>query len=135
MGEGDRLLLGNCFFRVRLVEPCRPGLEGVVDGYVIVVSMNGRAACYEAETGERLWEEKLGVKGQFAASPLVVDGHVMIQNVYGGATVVIKPGPKLEIVGINELGAEVDEVFRATLAPIRGRIFSRSLSTLYCVGR
>ncbi len=39
------------------------------------------------------------------------------------------------MVAVNELGAEVDEVFRATLAPIQGRIFARSLSTLYCIGK
>lgn len=105
----------------------------VVDGYVIVVSMSGRAACYEAATGKRLWEEKLGVKGQFAASPLVMGGHVLIPNVYGGGTVVIQPGPELEVVAVNELGAEVDELFRATLAPIQGRMYVRSLSALYCV--
>jgi outer membrane protein assembly factor BamB len=106
----------------------------VVDGRLIVVSMSGTASCYDAKTGERLWEEKLGVKGQFAASPLVIDGHVLIQNVYGGGTVVIKPGPERDIVAINELGAEVSELFRATLAPIQGRMFARSLSMLYCIG-
>lgn len=106
----------------------------VVDGRLIVVSMSGTASCYDAKTGERLWEEKLGVKGQFAASPLVIDGLVLIQNVYGGGTVVIKPGPERDIVAINELGAEVSELFRATLAPIQGRMFARSLSMLYCIG-
>ena len=106
----------------------------VVGGHVIVVSMSGKAACYEAKTGRRLWEEPLGVKGQFAASPLVMRGHVLIPNVYGGGTVVLKPGPRKEIVAVNELGAEVDELFRATLAPIQGRMFVRSLSMLYCIG-
>ncbi|NNC87948.1 MAG: PQQ-binding-like beta-propeller repeat protein [Akkermansiaceae bacterium] len=105
----------------------------VVDGFLLVVSMSGTASCYDARTGKLHYEEKLGVKGEFAASPLVVDGHILIQNVYGGATVVIKPGKKLEIVSINELGADVSEIFRATLAPVRGEIFARSLSTLYCI--
>lgn len=106
----------------------------VVDGHLIVISMSGTAACYEAETGRLLWEEKLGVKGQFAASPLVLRGHVLIPNEYGGGTVVIKPGPEFEVVAVNELGTEVDEIFRATLAPIQGQIFARSLSVLYCIG-
>lgn len=107
----------------------------VVDGYLIVVSMSGKASCYDAKTGKIHWEEKLGVKGEFASAPLVVNGHVLLQNVYGGGTLVIKPGKKLEIVSNNSLGAEVSEMFRATLAPIKGQIFARSVTTLYCIGK
>lgn len=106
----------------------------VVDGYLIVVSMSGKASCYDAKTGEIHWEEKLGVKGEFASAPLVMNGHVLLQNVYGGGTLVIKPGKKLEIVSHNSLGAEVSEMFRATLAPIQGQFFARSFSMVYCIG-
>ena len=68
------------------------------------------------------------------AAPLVVNGHLMFQTVYGGKTVVIKPGRKFEVVGVNDLGAEVDEAFRATLSPINGKIYARSHSMLYCIG-
>lgn len=107
----------------------------VVDGYLIVVSMSGKASCYDAKTGEIHWEEKLGVKGEFASAPLVVKGHVLLQNVYGGGVLVIKPGKTLEIVSQNSLGAEVSEMFRATLAPIEGQIFARSFSTVYCIAK
>ena len=107
----------------------------VVDGYLFVVSMSGTATCYDAKSGKVHWEEKLGVKGEFASAPLVVKGHVFIQNVYGGGTLVIKPANKLEIVSNNSVGAEMSEIFRATLAPIKGQIFARSLSTLYCIGK
>ena len=107
----------------------------VVDGYVLVVSMSGTATCYDAGNGEVYWKEKLGVKGEFASAPLVVNGHVLIQNVYGGGTLVIKPGRKLEIISNNSVGAEVSEMFRATLSPIRGQIFARSFSTVYCIGK
>ena len=107
----------------------------VVDGYLFVVSMSGTATCYDAKSGKVHWEEKLGVKGEFASAPLVVKGHIFIQNVYGGGTLVIKPANKLEIVSNNSVGAEMSEIFRATLAPIKGQIFARSLSTLYCIGK
>lgn len=106
----------------------------VVDGRMIVVSLSGKVTCYEAATGKVEWEDKLGVKGEFASSPLVVDGHILIQNAYAGETLVIKPGKALEIVHHNKLGAEVDEMFRAALVPAPGRIYARSLSTLYCIG-
>lgn len=107
----------------------------VVDGYLLVVSMSGKATCYDAKTGKIYWEEKLGVKGEFASAPLVLKGHVLLQNVYGGGVLVIKPGKNLEIVANNSLGAEVSEMFRATLAPIKGQIFARSFSTVYCIGK
>lgn len=107
----------------------------VVDGFVLVVSMSGKASCYDAQTGEVHWEEKLGVKGEFAAAPLVVKGHVLLQNVYGGETLVIKPGKTMKIVARNSLGAPKSEMFRATLAPIQGQIFARSLTTVYCLGK
>ena len=106
----------------------------VVDGYLLVVSMSGKASCYDAKTGKVYWEEKLGVKGEFASAPLVVKGHVLLQNVYGGGVLVVKPGKKLEIVSNNSLGAEVSEIFRSTLAPVKGQVFARSLSTVYCIG-
>ncbi|YCM44530.1 PQQ-binding-like beta-propeller repeat protein [Verrucomicrobiaceae bacterium 227] len=107
----------------------------VVDGYLLVVSMSGTATCYDARTGKEYWKEKLGVKGEFASAPLVVKGHVFIQNVYGGGTLVIKPGKKLEIVSNNSLGAEPSEMFRSTLSPIKGQLFTRSFSTVYCIGK
>ncbi len=85
-------------------------------------------------TGEIYWEERLGGKGEFAASPLVANGHVFAQTVYGGETIVIKPGKKLNVISRNGLGVGSKELFRATLAPIKGRIYARSLSTLYCIG-
>jgi len=106
----------------------------VVGDFLIVVSMSGLASCYDAGTGRIHWQEHLGVKGEYAAAPLVVDGHVLIQSVYGGKTVVLKPGKRFEVIRTNVLGAEVDEIFRACLAPIGGRIYARSLSMLYCIG-
>ena len=64
----------------------------------------------------------------------MIDGHVLIQSVYGGKTVVIKPGRRFDVRGINDLGGDVDEIFRSCLAPIQGNIYARSLSKLYCVG-
>lgn len=106
----------------------------VVGDFLIVISMSGLASCYDAGTGRIHWQEHLGVKGEYAAAPLVVNGHVLIQSVYGGKTVVLKPGKRFEVIRTNVLGAEVDEIFRAGLAPIGGRIYARALSMLYCIG-
>ena len=107
----------------------------VVGDYVIVASMSGMASCYDAKTGEVYWSsERLPIqRGQYAASPLVANGLVYLQCVYGGDTVVIKPGKELEVVAVNSLGAPGGEIFRATLAPIGGNLYARSERVVYCV--
>ncbi len=104
----------------------------VVGDYLLVVSMSGIATCYDAHTGETLWTERL--EGEFAGSPLVANGLVYLQTVAGGETYVIRPGKTLDIVSRNSLGADSQEQFRASLAPIGDKLYARSFSMLYCIG-
>ena len=106
-----------------------------VDGFVVVVDMGGVGACFDAKTGAILWNDRIGLKGECAASPLVANGNVYFQNVFGGEVYVIKPGKEMNVVSVNPLGAASDEIFRATLAPIQGDLFARSQTALYCIGK
>jgi outer membrane protein assembly factor BamB len=103
----------------------------VVGDFVIVSAMNGIATCYDAVTGKELWKERL--EGQFSSSPIAVGGLVFHQN-EAGKTVVIAPGPSLQVVARNSLDPAPDELFRASLTPVGGRIYSRSNRCLYCIG-
>ena len=103
-----------------------------IDGYLLVTSLNGIASCYEAATGKELWKERL--TGQFSSTPIAVDGLALYQN-EAGETTVIKPGPKFEVVARNTLSPAADEIFRASLTPVAGRIYSRSDKVLYCIGK
>ncbi|MEM6279135.1 MAG: PQQ-binding-like beta-propeller repeat protein [Verrucomicrobiota bacterium] len=108
----------------------------VVDGYLFITSMSGIASCYDAETGEVLYTERLFEEGavEIAAGPLVANGLVYLQTVNGGDVVVIRPGKELDIVAVNSLGEQAaDEIFRATLTPNDGKIFIRSGTTLYAI--
>ena len=104
----------------------------VAGDYVLVTSMNGIATCYDAKTGKEWWKERLN--GQFSSSPIVVDGLVLHQS-EAGETVVIAPGPTLQIAHRNTLGPAVGELFRASLVPAGGRIYARSDTCLYCIGK
>lgn len=106
----------------------------VVDGYVTIASMSGITSCYDADTGEVLWTERLGDGIEIAGAPLVANGLVYFQVVYGGDTIVVRPGKELDIVARNSVGAKGDEIFRASLVPIQGELFVRSGSVLYCIG-
>lgn len=103
----------------------------VVGDYLLVCSLPGIASCYDLKTGKEYWKERLG--GQFSSSPIAINGLVYHQN-EAGETVVIEPGPSLKIVARNTLGKAENELFRASLTPIRGRIYSRSNQALYCIG-
>ena len=104
----------------------------VAGGVVTVVSMDGVGVGYDEKTGEELWKDRLG--GKFTSSPIAANGLIYFQS-DSGETVVIKPGAKLEIVSRNSLPASDGEIFRASLTPSRGQIFSRSNNTLYCLGK
>jgi len=105
----------------------------VVGDYLFAIDMKGNAATtYEARTGKVLWTEK--IPGAFTASPVESGGLIYI-NTESGETLVIKPGPKLDLVSRNSIGERPGELFRASIAPINGRLYLRSDRALYCIGR
>ncbi len=102
----------------------------VVGNYLLVTALNGIASCYEADSGNLLWKERL--EGQFSSSPIAIGGLVLQQN-EAGTTFVIEPGPKLNVVARNTLGSAADEIFRASLTPVGTRVYSRSNRVLYAI--
>lgn len=97
--------------------------------YILVTDMKGVITCYDRDSGREVWKQR--VCESIASSPIAAAGLAYFQD-ETGQTVVIKPGPKLEMVARNSLGAE-NEIFRASLAPHAGRLLSRSQTTLYCI--
>jgi outer membrane protein assembly factor BamB len=104
----------------------------VIGKYVLVADMTGITTCYEGDTGKELWKERLN--GKFSSSPIAAGGLAYFQD-EAGVTSVIEPGPKMKLVARNELPASDDEIFRASLTPAAGQMFSRSDQMLYCIGR
>ncbi|MBI5686826.1 MAG: PQQ-like beta-propeller repeat protein [Verrucomicrobia bacterium] len=103
----------------------------VVSDYLFAIDMKGNATTYEARTGKVLWTEK--IPGAYTASPVESNGLIYL-NTESGETLVIKPGPKFDLVARNSIGDRAGELFRASIAPIAGRIYLRSNCALYCVG-
>lgn len=102
----------------------------VVGEFVLISSMSGVLTTYDAKSGKIHFTERLG--SALAASPLTANGLAYFQ-MENGEVVVIKPGKTLEIVARNTIGAARDEIFRASLSPIQGRLFARSRSVVYCI--
>jgi outer membrane protein assembly factor BamB len=61
---------------------------------------------YDARTGRKLYEQRLGNGGSFTSSPIVADGKIYVSD-EEGRTYVIKAGPQFELLGTNEAGAVV----------------------------
>jgi len=100
--------------------------------YFLVVSDGGIASCFKADSGERLWVQRIGT--HFSASAVTAGGLAYFLS-DDGLMVVIRPGSKLEIVAENRLTpAEQREDCHASPAISQEQIFVRGASQLYCIG-
>jgi outer membrane protein assembly factor BamB len=96
---------------------------------VYASTSQGIFKAYDARTGRRLYEQRLGSGGSFTSSPIVADGKIYISN-EEGQTYVIKAGPKFEVLSTNSLGEPV----LATPAVSDGCLFVRTPRHVVAVG-
>jgi outer membrane protein assembly factor BamB len=96
----------------------------VVGDELYVVSDKGIATCLDAKTGDVVWSERLG--GNFSSSPLFADGRIYVGN-RDGATSVIKPGRKFDLVATNQLDGQIF----ATPAAVGRAIYLRTDEAMY----
>ncbi|HZJ42672.1 MAG TPA: PQQ-binding-like beta-propeller repeat protein, partial [Pyrinomonadaceae bacterium] len=93
-------------------------------------SNNGVLTAYNAKTGERVYQERLGGTGApFTASPVASDGKLYFSS-EDGDIFVVKAGPKYEFLSKNPVG----EVLMATPAVSDGLIIVRGLNHLFAFG-
>lgn len=95
--------------------------------YFLIISDKGIASCFEADSGQRHWMERIGP--HYSASLVLADGLVHFLS-DAGVTTVIRPGVKFEVVATNELG----ENCFASPAVSQGRIYLRGEKHLYAIG-
>jgi outer membrane protein assembly factor BamB len=93
--------------------------------YFVVVSDSGVATCFHAATGELYWNERIG---PHAHSSIVSAEGLIYCTTDDGATTVIKPGPKFEVIAHNTLG----EPCYSSPAISDGRVFVRGAKHLFC---
>jgi len=87
----------------------------------------GMVSCFRIATGEVLWSQKPA--GKYFGSPVCVGDRLYCITV-DGDVVVLRAGPKYELLGVNPLG----EKSHATPAVANGRMFLRTFSHLICIG-
>jgi outer membrane protein assembly factor BamB len=90
----------------------------------------GQLGCYDAKTGKENYMERIeGAKG-FTSSPWASDGKVFCLD-ETGLTVVLKAGPKLEILTTNKL----DDTFWSSIAVVGENLLLRGVDHLYCIAK
>lgn len=100
------------------------------DGRIFTVKSGGMASCFDAKTGKELWlEERVGVLGDFYASPVAAAGRVYLAA-QKGTVAVLAAAEKFAVLATNDFG----EPIFATPAIVDGRIYLRTAGHLYCLG-
>jgi outer membrane protein assembly factor BamB len=95
-------------------------LYGAVDG-------TGLGTCHRADTGELVWQERLG--SGFFGSPVAANGVIYLLD-KEGTLVSFRAGDRCEALGRLPLG----EVSYATPAIAHGRLYCRTLRRLVAIG-
>jgi outer membrane protein assembly factor BamB len=99
-------------------------------GHLYVVRWNGILGVFDAKSGARVYQQRLGqAVSAFSASPVASGGHVYLTSEDGDA-IVVKAGPVYEAVATNRLEAPT----LATPAISEGVIYFRTQNELLAFG-
>ena len=98
----------------------------VVEGRIYMMADNGVASCIDAETGEPIWQERVG--GNFSSSPVYAGGRLHFAN-REGETVVLATGGEFKVLSRNSLPGE----HKATPVPVEGAFYIRTTEGLFCI--
>jgi hypothetical protein len=109
----------------------------VWQGRVYLIDNKGALTSYDLKTGKELYNESVSnrKKAPLAslASPIAIQGK-LLWVMEEGTTLVVEPGARPRIVARNKLpGEKLD--FGASPAVVDGRLYLRSQSYLYCIGK
>jgi len=102
----------------------------VYGDHLYVCSTQGIIACYNAKTGERLYQQRLGEGGAYTASPVAADGKVYFTS-EDGDVFVVRAGSKYELLATNAIG----EVCMASPAISDGMLFVRAEHHVFAIGQ
>ena len=133
-GRGDLTLAGDATSSPFIAWSTKRGgpympTPVVYGDLLYVVLNNGTLAAYDAKTGERLYQERLGGKGgAFSASPVAADGKIYLTS-EDGDVFVVKAGRTYELLATNPVG----EVLMATPAIADGVLYIRGMQHVIAI--
>ena len=129
-GEGD-VTDSHLVWRSPRGSPFVPSPVLYGEQLYVVNDMASIVTSFEAETGETMWQGRLGVAQRegFTASPVAFGGKVFFTN-DNGETFVLRAGPEFEIMHVNRIG----ERTLASPALVDGHWYIRTDGHLYAIG-
>ncbi|HET6372427.1 MAG TPA: PQQ-binding-like beta-propeller repeat protein, partial [Candidatus Polarisedimenticolia bacterium] len=99
-------------------------------GHLYLVNNNGILTCYRADTGEMVYQTRIGEVGvSFSSSPIAADGRIYFAS-ESGDVYVLRAGPSFELLATNAM----DEVVMATPAVSDGLLVVRTLGHVVGIG-
>lgn len=123
-GKGD-VTATHVAWKVKRNVPTRS--SAVMSGDLIfMIDDGGIATCLEAQTGEQVWNERVG--GKYSAAPILAADRVYLFS-EDGKSYVLQAGREFKIVASSDLG----DGFMATPAVVNDSFILRSRSHLYRV--
>jgi len=99
----------------------------VHDGLVYLCREMGLLQCWDAKTGQELYQQRLHA-ARYRASPVYADGKIYL-TARDGTFSVVKAGPKFELLAENVL----TDAFAASPVIANGRIYLRGFRSLYAI--
>jgi outer membrane protein assembly factor BamB len=99
----------------------------LVEDLIYIVNDGGVGNCFDAKTGAKVWQQRIGGKG-YSASPVYADGAIYF-CAEDGTAVAVQPGKEYKELGQGKLdgGAEC----KITPAIVGKSIFLRTSDSLY----
>jgi outer membrane protein assembly factor BamB len=112
----------------------RKGVPGVpsplyYNGRLFTFLNGGIVFCRVAQTGELLYQGRLGAPGYYYSSPLAADNKIYIAS-EEGVVVVLDAGEQLKVLATNKLDGSI----LATPALANGNTYVRTENRLYAFG-
>ena len=132
-GTGDLTLKGDARSSDHIAWSTKQGgpympTPVVYGDHFYTTSNSGVLTVYNAKTGERVYQQRIGKGGAYSTSVVAADGKVYFTS-EDGEIFVVKAGPTYELLATNPMG----EVLMATPAISDGTIFVRGLKHLYAI--
>jgi arylsulfatase A-like enzyme/outer membrane protein assembly factor BamB len=106
----------------------------VRDGRMVIAGDKGEVSCLDIATGKTLWEGQLPKnRNAYSASPVIVDGRVMLTREDGHSWLLAWPTDAAEQAFTVVGEGMVDEMTVATPVCVDGEIFLRTHDSLWCI--
>ncbi len=112
-----------------LIKRAGPGMSSPVSsGDYLYVPAENILRCYNAATGELVYQNRLPDMKLVAACPLLINDQILIIDEAGTAALV-KTGPEFRLTG----GGTLNELVWATPAIAHNSLYIRTAKSLYCI--